>query len=130
MDCATERQCKCIKGLCTRLGRSLPDGFEELSKLDASACIEELLKKVEGGGFVRGDRVESQRTLDVGNGSGLSRDVLVRFGLAAKLVHQAWSHSGRAVLDDTDEFKGDVVALFGLLNDAEAAVALVGGGAQ
>jgi hypothetical protein len=122
----TEKQENCIHVLCTKLGRAAPDGMGSWTRRQASECIEELAKEVDGSKGAFQDA--SQLGPVNGVGSGLSRDSQVRLGLAAKLVHHQWAMARkRPVNGARDEFKKEVAELFTLLNEVEQHV-LNGGG--
>jgi hypothetical protein len=98
------------------------------SRQQASECIEELGSLVDGGGKGSFQDASQLRFPNGSGNGGLSRDAQVRLGLAAKLVHHAWTGVGRSVFERRDSFKNDVMEMYAVLAEVEQHLC-VGGGA-
>jgi hypothetical protein len=120
----TSRQHNCIRVLCRKLGKPVPIAVDDWTRRQASECIEELDKQVDSqGSFENAGQVQLHGAAG-GGVAVLGRDAQARLGLAAKLVHQQWALSRkRPILGAQEEFKKQVVELYGLLGEVEQQIA-------
>lgn len=120
----TSRQHNCIRVLCRKLDKPVPIGVDDWTRRQASECIEELGRQIDSQ-----VSFESAGQLQLHGAAGggvavLSRDAQVRLGLAAKLVHQQWALARKKPINGAqEEFKKQVVDLYGLLGEVEQQIA-------
>ena len=123
MNGATDKQLRCIRVLCSKLGKPVPVGMDGWSREQASEYISSIGRQVDGRDFSQ-DVGQGQLQNRKANGStGLSRDEQVRLGLASKLVHQQWAVARKRPINGAQEqFKKEVLDLYGLLGEVEQQV--------
>ncbi len=126
MNGATDKQLRCIRVLCSKLGKPVPRDIEDWSCKEASEYIGLVSRQVDSkDSFQDASQVHLQK---VTNGSNeLSREGQIRLGLAAKLVHQQWALSKKIPVNGADDFKKEVVELYNLLGEVEEQAANGGG---
>lgn len=106
MEAITAKQQTDIRALCRERNADIPGRLAAMTRGEASSLIESLT------GAVAATNME------------LTREQQTRLGLAAKLVHQAWT-AGRSVLATAqpERFKQEVLELYKLLGELQQAAA-------